>query len=148
MGLELTDDKECSATRRCRITAVSVHMRLCQARCSKCFYSAINTSHRPCHCYDARNPNYQEYYIYRQSDNTYVDRSLCRDCNKVNNADILALREKRDRETYTNLTRQPLACARCTEELPRTGPLWWVCSICSVECRSRDHPGWGRKLAV
>jgi hypothetical protein len=149
VGLKLTDNQECSATKRCRITAVSFHMQLCQAQCSKCFYSVINTSYRPCHCYDARKPYFQSYHSHRRGDDSlYSDRSLCRDCNKLSDADLLALREKHDRQTYTNLTRQSLACAKCTEALPRTGPLWWVCSICSVECRSHDHPGWGRRLEV
>jgi hypothetical protein len=149
MGLELTDDQECSATRRCRCTTVSAHMKLCQARCSKYFYSAINTLHRPCRCSDARTTNWRSYYSYSHDANsTNVDRSLCRDCYKMKDADRLALREKRDRMTYTNLTRQPLACAQCREALPPTGPLWWVCSKCSVECRSHDHPGWRRKLEI
>ncbi|OCK78590.1 hypothetical protein K432DRAFT_383752 [Lepidopterella palustris CBS 459.81] len=133
---------ECSATRRCRTTAVPFHMQLCQAQCSKCFYSAIHTSYRSCHCHDGRLPRF------RGDHSLYSDRSLCRDCNKLSDADLLALKEKHDRQTYTNLTRQPLACAECTEALPRTGPLWWVCSKCLVECRSHHHPGWGRKLEV
>lgn len=76
-------------------------------------------------------------------------RSLAlQDCNKMTDADLLAFRKKRDRETYTTLARQPLTCGACTETLSRTGPLWWICSICSAKCRSHGHPGWGRKLEV
>src|SRR5262245_18738229 len=94
--LKLTDKhQECSTTRSCPITTVSLHMRLCQTQCSECFYSGIGASHyRPCNCYDARNQRYS---------GTYLDRSLCRDCNKMSTADLLDFRKKRDRVTYKNL---------------------------------------------
>ncbi|KIN07109.1 hypothetical protein OIDMADRAFT_15993 [Oidiodendron maius Zn] len=134
---------ECSGTRRCRVTSVSAHMELCQARCSKCFYSAINTLRRPCYCSDTRKSNWGSSFSY-----VNVDRLLCRDCYKMKDIDRLALREKHDRMIYANLTQQPLSCAQCTEALPPTGPLWWVCSKCLLECRCHDHPGWRRKPEV
>jgi hypothetical protein len=148
-------------------------MQLCQAQCSKCFYRTVEMSRHTCHCYDGRSQGYQRYdyersdrygrYFYVQDDTysqpllyrdrnrmieAYSDRLLCTDCNKMDDADLLALRKKRDRKTYAILTQQSLACAKCAEMLSRTGPLWWVCSTCSAECRSHDHPVWGRKLEV
>jgi hypothetical protein len=146
--LELTDDQVCSETKKCRVTTVSAHMQLCQARCSKCFYSDINKLSRPCRCCDARATDRRSYYIASRDVNNNNDRLLCRDCFRMKDGDLQVLREKRDRVTYTKLTRQPLACAQCKEALRPTGPLWWVCSTCSVECRSHDHPGWRRKLEI
>src|SRR5579862_2181810 len=114
VGLELMDNQECSVTRACPSTTVSFHMQLCQTLCSKCFYSTTSTSCPTCHCSDGRRPEYT----------SNLGRSLCRDCDKMNNGDLLALRKKRDRVTHTNLTRQPLECSKCTEPLPRKGPLW------------------------
>ena len=99
--------QECSATRSCSTTAVSSHMQLCQAQCSKCFYNA--SPHCSCFCCDGREPEYRRY------DYTRLDRPLCRDCNSMDDVDLLALREKRDRATYTNLTQLPLACLTCAE---------------------------------
>ena len=136
------DKKDCSGLKKSDDTTVSAHMKLCQARCSRCFYSEINTLTRPCRCYNARTGDWRSLY------GTYMDRLLCRDCYRMGDTDRLDLRAKRDRATYTNLTRQSLMCGKCDEALPLTGPLWWMCSKCSAECRSHDHPGWRRKLEI
>jgi hypothetical protein len=105
--LELTDDQVCSETKKCRVTTVSAHMQLCQARCSKCFYSDINKLSRPCRCCDARATDRRSYYIASRDVNNNKDRLLCRDCFRMKDGDLQVLREKRDRVTYTKLTRQP-----------------------------------------
>jgi hypothetical protein len=138
--------RACGLPLLARITPVAYHMHICQARCSRCFYSEMDTSKIPCRCNDGRKKHYSSYD--GNTSDISVDRLLCRDCNRIDNPDLQVLREKRDRRTYTNLTRQALTCAKCTEVLPRTGPLWWFCSKCSAECRSHNHPEWGRKLEV
>jgi len=128
--------------RNCSATRAAAHMQLCEARCSKCFYSDIISLGQPCRCYDARK-------FPAASGGLALQRYVCRDCNKLTDKEILVLREKRDKgDMYANTTQRPLACAKCAEALPLTGPLWWACSKCSVECRSHDHPGWGKKLEV
>lgn len=149
LDLTLTDEKECSSTEKFRDTTVSAHMVLCRARCSRCFYSEINTLKYPCYCSDERRAGWVDNYGYdRGGNSTVVDRLLCRNCIKMGDADRMEHKANRDRVKYTNLTQQSLACSKCNEALPLTGALWWICSKCSGECRSSDHPGWKRKLEI
>lgn len=37
---------------------------------------------------------------------------------------------------------EPKECTGCKRGLAK-GPRWWVCNVCSAECPSHLHPGWG-----
>ncbi|KAI0437300.1 hypothetical protein F4803DRAFT_539317 [Xylaria telfairii] len=141
---------ECSRTKRCAKSTVSFHMSLCAAACSNCYYKTISKgSHmrKPCQCNDGRanGPNITSAYWATVS-NPQALRFVCRDCHGMKDDEVLALREKRDKAMYSNLTQQPLSCSQCSESLPRTGPRWWVCSKCKKECRSKCHSGWSQGL--
>lgn len=102
---------------------------------------------RPCQCNDGRSngPNITSSYWATVS-NPQAARLVCRDCRDMKDEEVLALREKRDKAMYSNLTQQPLSCSQCSESLPRTGPRWWVCSKCKKECKSKCHSGWSQEL--
>jgi len=94
---------------------------------------------RSCDCYrDNSAPSYR--YSKR--------RIICRDCNKLNDKKLVALREKRDKTVYRRLTLQSLVCAKCKELLPKTGLRWWVDTSCRRECRATCHPGYIEKVEL
>ncbi|KAI0458627.1 hypothetical protein F5B21DRAFT_400078 [Xylaria acuta] len=150
-GIQICDD--CSKSKRCAKSTVSFHISLCAAACSSCYYKTIskgNHMRHPCQCAtDGRTkgssirPSYWAPYT-----NPQAPRLVCRDCYDMTDDEVLALRERRDKAVYLNLTQQPLSCSVCSESLPRTGPRWWVCSNCKKECRSKCHSEWSQKLEV
>ncbi|KAI1122934.1 hypothetical protein F5Y10DRAFT_252888 [Nemania abortiva] len=145
-GIQICD--ECSKTRRCPASTTSFHMSLCAAACSKCYYKTLSRSYTvksPCNCSDGRKTA-PAYSYGRAQHNPWEPRLVCRDCNDMKGDEILAVRERRDRATYLNLSQQPLSCSLCSESLSRKGPRWWICSKCTRECRSDCHVGWSQKL--
>ncbi|ORY16586.1 hypothetical protein BCR34DRAFT_584250 [Clohesyomyces aquaticus] len=138
----------CLKLRNAKDSITSFHMRCCEARCSKCFREAlvpVISGHFACACYRDGHTSYVS-GLYRHSQSRYV----CRDCNKLNDKKLCALREERDKEVYRRLTTQSLACAKCKELLPRTGMRWWVHTQagCGRECRASCHPGYIEKTEV
>ncbi|KAI1749999.1 hypothetical protein F4782DRAFT_510982, partial [Xylaria castorea] len=143
----------CSKSTRCAKSTVSFHISLCAATCSSCYYRTISrgsSMRQPCQCSDGRtNDSHTRRTTYWATDpNPLISRLVCRDCYDMTGTEVLALRERRDRAMYSNLTQQPLSCSQCAESLPRTGPRWWVCSKCTKECRSKCHSEWSQKLEV
>ncbi|KAL4784662.1 hypothetical protein BJX76DRAFT_211952 [Aspergillus varians] len=141
-------DQDCSTTKSCRPSAVSFHMKLCRARCSKCALAGISGYNaQRCRCRGGRDPKgIAEHYNF----DLYLARTVCRECGGKSPEEVTERRAERDREVYWRLVQQPLACDVCSEALKRTGPVWWFCSqrLCGKECCSEEHPGWGRKVEV
>ncbi|KAI1166790.1 hypothetical protein F5B18DRAFT_604197 [Nemania serpens] len=143
-GIQICD--ECGKSSQCAKSTVSFHMSLCAAACSNCYRKSLSRSHfksHACSCDDARRKDHT--YSYRYT-NPSAPRLVCIDCHGMTEAELLALREKRDKAMYLNLTLQPLSCSICSESLPRTGPRWWICSKCKMECKSSCHLGWSQRL--
>ncbi|KAI1111525.1 hypothetical protein F5Y14DRAFT_424844 [Nemania sp. NC0429] len=147
-GIQICD--ECSKSSRCPKSTVSFHMSLCAAACSNCYRKKLSRSYfrsHSCSCRDGRQKNPAYSYTYGGGYlNPSDPRLVCRDCHAMTDDEMQALREKRDKAMYTNLSQQPLSCTICSESLPRTGPRWWICSKCKMECRSRCHVDWSQRL--
>ncbi|KAI0866593.1 hypothetical protein F4860DRAFT_499914 [Xylaria cubensis] len=149
-GIQICE--ECSKSMRLGKSTVSFHMSLCAAACSRCYYKTISTGahmRQQCQCTDGRTKgNYtrRPSYYWAPDPNPLATRLVCRDCYDMTNDEVLALRERRDSAMYSKLTQQPLSCSQCSESLPRTGPRWWVCSKCKMECRNKCHSEWSQRL--
>lgn len=145
-GIQICD--ECSKSSRCTKSKVSFHMSFCAAACSNCYRKSLSRSHfrsHACKCNDSQVLG-QSYSYWSAYSNPSVLRLVCRDCHGMTEDEMLTLREKRDKAMYLNLTQQPLSCSICSESLPRTGPRWWICSKCKMECKSNCHLGWSQRL--
>ena len=79
---------------------------------------------------------------------TRAEHPVCHSCNALSEESMLCLREKRDKGEIKQLVRHPLTCADCRISLSTSGPRWWICSKCSLECRSPVHPPWAPTAAV
>ena len=152
--------------RECSDTQASMHLQRCRAYCSKCYYESLRLNRYPysrhdavsCKCktgveddstvsYRSTSNHYSTRVVNQQTPNR-TERPVCRSCNGLSEESMLSLREKRDKDEIKQLVRHPLTCSSCKISLSKSGPRWWICSKCSLECHSYVHPPWAPKAAV
>lgn len=152
--------------RTCSDTQASIHLQRCRAYCSKCYYKLLRLNRNmyyrgesaSCKCETGVENNSTIGYWgsssrhYRRAVNqqtpTRAEHPVCHSCNALSEESMLCLREKRDKDEIKQLVRHPLTCADCRISLSTSGPRWWICSKCSLECRSPVHPPWAPTAVV
>ncbi|KAF1832660.1 hypothetical protein BDW02DRAFT_419576 [Decorospora gaudefroyi] len=140
-------------------TTIHHHIDICRPYCSSCFKThVLHEPYEVCSCAPApaypRTPLQRfvrsfRFFTKAQRRLRKVQRPVCRECNRLTEEDLLALRERQAKlelkrglksngEVWTTCTR-----SGCDRDLGR-GPRWWVCRQCGGECVSRFHKAVGR----
>lgn len=150
-------------------TSILFHLDCCEPFCSSCYHEHVTKEgfvqvsnqrkKKPdCKCAPKNeHPNiFERVFLGAKKDRFSVlgklPRSVCRECNKMNDIELLAARQKRTkhdlmqgRKSDGTLWTQ-CAVRGCGKDLGR-GPRWWICNkrTCRRECRSLVHRAWGSK---
>ncbi|KAF1943750.1 hypothetical protein EJ02DRAFT_121088 [Clathrospora elynae] len=145
-------------------TIILHHMDNCQPYCKDCYKTHVacsppnrRLSYPYCKCapIPARPRNFlwrwtnRSAYYFNQNSLPTQGRPICRECNKMSRAELLALREKMTkadlRQGLQISGEKWVKCAMrgCGKDLG-TGPRWWVCNtaVCRKECSSPMHGAW------
>ncbi|KAB8228655.1 uncharacterized protein BDW43DRAFT_290570 [Aspergillus alliaceus] len=107
------------------------HLETCKLYCSTCFYRDYNLKASSSCWLNAT-----------KEGGTSTYRKVCRDCAAMTDAEICRIVELQDQVEMYKFSKYSLFCAECKNQLPPSGPRWWVCS-CGRECRHHVHPPWG-----
>jgi hypothetical protein len=152
---------DCSRTRRLSMIQLYHHLDACRPYCSTCYFISVASKALPvrtddpgCQCTPPtatpnvfmkwlNGPNYHSH----KTNSPFLYCSVCRTCNVLTDAEIVAKREKRTRAELREPRRWRDAkvigsCRECKKELG-PGARWWVCGDCDKECTDSCHEMWG-----
>ncbi|KAM5504877.1 hypothetical protein McanMca71_003629 [Microsporum canis] len=136
--------RSCSSTLRVASSVASAHLKTCTPYCTSCFYAYYCRS-------DGRRGRTRKVHSYqcqlaKGTVRPHQLEGVCRQCASKTQEERQEVIELQDRREVYRLAQHPLACFRCKQMLPQSGPRWWVCSACNIECLDHIHPPWASKL--
>lgn len=164
----------CQKTRTLKQTHWEWHLDNCVPFCQKCYVTAHKTtflaaavSTPRCVCGPPhREDRYLDPFTWWSSNQRYkwqwqyVDRTLCGECNKLENSQIEEGRVARSKAELRAFKRPGMnrcgggimernastgvACG----ELLKGGPTWWICGACKKECTRLCHAPWTSAMLV
>ena len=121
--------KGCSVKVRPGIPQTSRHLQYCEPRCSRCYFQNMcgrKSGSKLCNHLQNREQN------------------VCSSCSHLAEEVRLMRREEKEMVELQHLARHNLRCSLCMRRLPPTGPRWWGCSECGLECTVDYHPAWSK----
>ncbi len=112
------------------------HLKACNLRCSKCYYSL--------HCQSLAKASFRAPLSCsgHGTVGSVKYRDLCRTCGSRPSSENLSIRTERERCLIDHRAGSFTRCGACRIRVAAIGPRWWACCRCNKECTSDYHSSW------